>query len=467
MDRIDRNIGICALVVSGICLGWMITHVVDPLGWIIVIADGSLFVLLGLYIRNHTRQLHRNNSYESPEGSLDVFLPVVNEPLDLFERTLRAAYYIEYPKTIYVLDDGPRAAIRRLSVKYKVHYLCRNSNKDYKAGNLNYGLLFSKGDFILVLDADQIVEPDIAQNLMGHFSYDECIAVVSTRQRFDVPENDFNQEHVFYSQMQPGKNADNAAISCGSGVFYRRKALHQIGGFATWNLVEDVTTTYVLHKHGFVSVYVDKPYSIGTAPCDPKSIFKQRMLWAIDTLRLFWFSNPLLTRLSAAQKCHYFEMGWAYLCAGFFLPLLFILLPVSYLFDFDYFDPNIIFLVLKGAALFFTLFFLHRQCRGQWQAFRYWVALFPAYFIAFYRSLWYKRPNYVVTEKRRIKCTGIFYAVPHIFLLASSASSLVWYIYAAGYGMDEKACIGIFWTASMLFWFLPFIKRVFYKNRIV
>ncbi len=465
MDKIDRKIGHAALLAHGMCMCWMIFSVVDMMGWIVVLAEACLFILLFLYLRNHSRQLHYNTAPVPASGTLDVFLPVVNEPVELFERTLCAACAVQYPKTIYVLDDGCRASIRRLAMRYRVQYLCRGTNRHFKAGNLNHGLDKSQGDFILVLDADQIVEPEIAQDLLGYFARDKRVAIVATRQRFDVPECDFNQEYVFYGQMQPGKNADNAAISCGSGVFYRRTALQRIGGFATWNLVEDVTTSFLLHEKGFVSVYIDKSYTTGTAPGAPKTIFKQRTVWALDTLRLFWYSNPLSKGLTFAQKCHYFEMGWAYLCAGLFLPVLFVLLPVSYFFDFDYFNPTLTFLLLKGLAVFLTFFFLHRQCRGKWQAFRYWVALFPAYFVAFCRSLQSRRPEYVVTEKRRIKQNGFRYILPHLIVLGLCMGSVLWYTVVVGYGLDEKALVGIFWILLMVFWFWPLLKRAILTNR--
>ena len=68
--------------------------------------------------------------------------------------------------------------------------------------------------------------------------------------------------------MQPGKNYDNAAISCGSGVIYAREKLEKIGGFQTWSIVEDLYTSYSLHRAGFTSLYVNRAYTIGTAPLD-------------------------------------------------------------------------------------------------------------------------------------------------------------------------------------------------------
>ena len=62
---------------------------------------------------------------------------------------------------------------------------------------------------------------------------------VQSKQAFFLPEGDpfYNSDKVFYETIQSSNDQANAVISCGSGVVYRRRALEEMGGFATWNLV--------------------------------------------------------------------------------------------------------------------------------------------------------------------------------------------------------------------------------------
>ena len=69
----------------------------------------------------------------------------------------------------------------------------------------------------------------------------ERVAFVQSKQSYLVPEGDpfFNEDRVFYGAVQLAMDSHDTVIACGSAVLYRRAALDDIGGFATWNLVEE------------------------------------------------------------------------------------------------------------------------------------------------------------------------------------------------------------------------------------
>ena len=145
-------------------------------------------------------------------------------------------------------DDGASDDIRSLATEHGFNYLARvkdaTTENHGKAGNLNFGLSKSAGELVLVMDADQVPHANILEALAGYMRFPK-LAFIQSEQSFWVPEGDpfFNQDRVFYGAVQPGFENQDAPISCGSGVLYRRAALAEIGGFATWNLVEDLTTS--------------------------------------------------------------------------------------------------------------------------------------------------------------------------------------------------------------------------------
>ena len=115
-------------------------------------------------------------------------------------------------------------------------------------------------------------------------------------------------------------------------MLFRRAALGDIGGFATWNLVEDLTTSYHLHARGWKSFYYPYALSDGLAPDDIWGVMKQRGQWAFDTMRLFFFDNPLVKKgLPGRKRLNYFLIGFTYLTCGFFIPFLFLVPPWVYL----------------------------------------------------------------------------------------------------------------------------------------
>ena len=240
MNREFKILGSIVVAWDTLYLGWLAFHVTN-LGYVLLFAELLIASLTYLLIFNHWGQEHTFHTPRQARGSVDVFITTVNEPVGMVDDTVQAATSINYDnKTVYVLDDGPREEIKLIAEKYGTHYLARGERTDSKAGNLNFGLRNSSSEFVLVIDADHIANPHIISDLLGHFFDSPRVAVVATRQAYLVPEGDFNHDVLFYKHMMSGKHEDNASISCGNGVFYRRSALNTIGGFQTWNLVEDL-----------------------------------------------------------------------------------------------------------------------------------------------------------------------------------------------------------------------------------
>ena len=168
--------------------------------------------------------------------SVDVFITTYNEPLDLVLRTALAAKNIRYPHRTWVLDDGDRSELRALCEEHGIGWITRGSDwanmpRHAKAGNLNNALTRTDGDFILILDADQLPEPEILDEVLGYFR-DERLGLVQTPQYFtNVPPEDplGSQAPLFYGPIQQSKDGWNAAFFCGSNAVIRREALIQIG----------------------------------------------------------------------------------------------------------------------------------------------------------------------------------------------------------------------------------------------
>ncbi|AEF40886.1 glycosyltransferase family 2 protein [Hoyosella subflava] len=171
-----------------------------------------------------------------PDATVDVFITTYNEPLELVLRTAEAAQRIRYPHTTWILDDGARPDLAAAAEARGIRYLVRasgwtNKPRHAKAGNLSNALMQTDGEFILILDADQVPKPEILDRTLGYFE-DERMALVQTPQYFvNVPEGDplGSQAPLFYGPIQEGKDGWNAAYFCGSNAVLRREALMQLG----------------------------------------------------------------------------------------------------------------------------------------------------------------------------------------------------------------------------------------------
>lgn len=178
------------------------------------------------------------HSVHAPRDGLavDVFITTYNEPIDLVIATAKAAKNIRYPHLTWILDDGAREEMRLAADALGVGYIRRGENWSNqplhaKAGNLNNALMATSGEFMLILDADQIPYPEILDHTLSYFE-DPKVALVQTPQWFGnvTPYDPLgSQAPLFYGPIQQGKNAWNAAFFCGSNAVLRREALMQLG----------------------------------------------------------------------------------------------------------------------------------------------------------------------------------------------------------------------------------------------
>jgi cellulose synthase (UDP-forming) len=297
------------------------------------------FLLLALLALDvwHLRS-HRPDGLEDHEiHAVDVFVPCCGEPLEVIRTTLNAVKRLDYPAlTVWVLDDGASPQVASLARFLGFHYLSRPAAglelRDSKSGNLNFGLKHSNGELILVLDADQIPKPEIAARLSSFFKLPR-VAYVQSQQAFFLPDGDpfYNADQIFYRTLQLSNDQANAVISCGSGVMYRRQALEEAGGFATWNVVEDMTTSYELLSRGWKGLYYPYALSQGLAPATLAGVYRQRFQWCLDAMRLFFWDNPLWKAgLKWPQKRHFLIIMMSYLASGLIFPIFYLIPLIIY-----------------------------------------------------------------------------------------------------------------------------------------
>ncbi|TFD48154.1 glycosyltransferase [Cryobacterium frigoriphilum] len=172
----------------------------------------------------------------APGLTVDVFITTYNEPVAMVARTAEAARGIRYPHQTWILDDGARPEMAEAAAALGVGYLTRGPDwadrpRHAKAGNLNNALMQTEGEFLLILDADQVPYAEILDRTLGYF-VEPTLALIQTPQQFgNVEPGDplGSQAPLFYGPIQQGKDGWNAAFFCGSNALLRREALMQLG----------------------------------------------------------------------------------------------------------------------------------------------------------------------------------------------------------------------------------------------
>ncbi len=289
---------------------------------VLLLAELFGLALYLLFIYQSARTLPEPLPYMPDDSlpSVDIFITVYNEPVDILARTVVGCLFQDYPADrfkVHVLDDGKREVVRKLCAEYGCNYITRPSNEGAKAGNINNAMRHTDGELIVIFDCDHVPVKSFLRETIPYF-IDPKVGFVQTPHHFYNPdtfqanlrlENDLvNEQDLFHKTVQPGRDYHNAAFFAGSSGAIRRSALEETGGFDTRTVTEDIFTSIELHSRGYRSVFVNKVLSAGLSPENDQSYLTQKKRWAEGAVQLLMLNNPLFKKgLSPGQRVCYFS----------------------------------------------------------------------------------------------------------------------------------------------------------------
>ena len=308
---------------------------------VLLVAETWAYINMCMFVMLTWRLTDREPGPAPGGKTVDVFITCYNEPLEVLRRTAIGARAIRYPHRTYMLDDGKRDDVRRMTEELGIGYIRRVGNDNAKAGNLNHALGVTSGEFILQLDADHVPLPHIVDRLLGYFN-DPKMALVQSPQDFynvdsftHVVNNEgrrlWEENRIFYSLIQRGRDNWNASFFCGSCGIIRRSALDSVGGFASKTIIEDMETTMELPARGYRTAYHAETLAYGLAPGAADAYHVQRMRWGQGAMQVLRKLKPL-TRpgLTLPQRINYFAGTAAYFEG--WQKAVFYLMPLFYFF---------------------------------------------------------------------------------------------------------------------------------------
>ena len=288
----------------------------------LMLTSSTLQLILMLKVKNRRTEadlLAKAVIDGSFKPSVDILVPTYEEPIFILKRTIIGCQAIEYThKKIYILDDTNRPEVKQLAKELGCKYLTRYDNLYAKAGNLNHAISQTKGELIVVFDADFVPTKNFLTRTVGFFQKEKIALVQTPQSFFNIDpiarnlglENILTpEEEVFYRQIQPIRDGAGSVICSGTSFVVRRKTLEAIGGFVTDSLSEDYFTGIRLSAKGYHLVYLDEKLSAGLAAENISAQANQRLRWARGTLQAFFIkSNPLtISGLRPFQRLAHFE----------------------------------------------------------------------------------------------------------------------------------------------------------------
>jgi cellulose synthase/poly-beta-1,6-N-acetylglucosamine synthase-like glycosyltransferase len=286
----------------------------DTFDWIILIAYFSILFLLAVYGAYRIKQVVDFWRYRKfvpvPAGKFEeadlpritVQLPLFNE-LYVVERLLKAVTAIEYPLEkleIQVLDDSTDETVKvaeAVVAKYKeqgfdISYIHRDDRTGFKAGALENGNKFAKGDLLAIFDADFVPKPDCLRKLVDFFT-DPLVGCA--QMRWAHINGNYNLLTRLQTIMLDGHFVVEQTTRNRTGGFFnfngtagiwRRQAIESSGGWQHDTLTEDTDLSFRAQLMGWKFVYLLDEESPAEIPVEINAFKAQQRRWAKGVMQV-------------------------------------------------------------------------------------------------------------------------------------------------------------------------------------
>jgi cellulose synthase/poly-beta-1,6-N-acetylglucosamine synthase-like glycosyltransferase len=277
--------------------------VLISIAWIMTIYTLNFHYLSFQSLRN----LRHKKNYPKPSDRDS--LPVVTVQLPLFNekyvaaRLLDAVCKLDYPiekLQIQVLDDSDdeTTAIIRMIVNYyklkgfDITHIQRRNRLGYKAGALEIGTQYAKGEFIAIFDADFIPEPDFLKNAVVNFT-DPKLGLVQCRwghvneSYSTLTEAQAISLDLHFLVEQKAKSLSHLFMSFnGAAGIWRRSCIQDAGGWHANTLVEDLDLSYRAQLKGWKCLFLEDVVVFAELPVQMNAAKRQQFRWAKGSIQL-------------------------------------------------------------------------------------------------------------------------------------------------------------------------------------
>jgi cellulose synthase/poly-beta-1,6-N-acetylglucosamine synthase-like glycosyltransferase len=252
-----------------------------------------------------------------------IQLPVFNE-MYVVDRLLASVSALDYPQDkmqIQLLDDSTdetveicRAGIESLKARgFDAEHIHRTDRTGYKAGALENGTRFAKGEYLLILDADFVPNPDLLQETIHYFS-DDKIGMIQTRwghlnRTFNVLtriQAMFLDGHLELEQTARNRSGRFFTFN-GTGGIWRKSCIADAGGWEHDTLTEDMDLSYRAQLKGWRFIFLNDVETPAELPVDMDGFKSQQHRWTKGSIQVckkvlpaIWKSDvPLFIKMEA------------------------------------------------------------------------------------------------------------------------------------------------------------------------
>jgi biofilm PGA synthesis N-glycosyltransferase PgaC len=228
----------------------------------------------------------------TPEGALpfvSIVVPAYCEAT-VIEGTLEALLALDYPEfEIVVVDDAStdrtaELVRRRVVPGGRVRLLEKRVNEG-KAMALNDAIPTTRGEIVLIVDADIRPRPDVLRHMVGHFRDGRVAAVAGNPQvantRTLLAKVQATEFASIVSVLRRAQRVWGRILTVSGAVCaFRKAALVDVNLFDPDKVTEDIAMSWKLQRRYYDIRYEPRAVCAMQVPETLRSLWKQRTRWA-------------------------------------------------------------------------------------------------------------------------------------------------------------------------------------------
>src|SRR6266850_6857496 len=297
------------------------------------------YFIIYLFLKNRKRAAVPAGHFQKLP-KVTVQLPIFNE-VYVVERLLRSVSEIDYPRDllhIQVRDDSTddtreltASCVENLQSRgFNVELIHRVDRTGFKAGALETGLASAEGDFVCILDADFVPQPDLLRRTV-HFFTDPNVGMIQTRwghlnrgySLLTRVQAMFLDGHLLLEQTARSRSGRFFNFN-GTAGLWRRSCIEQSGGWQHDTLCEDLDLSYRAQLEGWKFIYLSDVVTPAELPVDMNGFKSQQHRWtkgSVQTckklLPTIWRSRlpfPIKLEATGHLTSNFAYLLLAYLC---------------------------------------------------------------------------------------------------------------------------------------------------------
>lgn len=271
----------------------------------LLMAVGKFYIVMrgtreGGQLRFKQKEIDAIDEHELPIYT--ILIPVYKEK-EVIHHLLRRVEAMDYPKQkldvrILLEEDDKETieAVRSMNLpNYFIPVIVPFSQPKTKPKACNYGLIGSKGEYVVIYDAEDRPEPDQLKKAYLAFKRlpPEYVCVQAKLNYFNSKENWltklFTQEYsMWFELLLVGIMQVNIPIPLGgTSNHFKTSFLKTVGGWDPFNVTEDADLGIRLYKHKCRTAVIDSR-TWEEANCKLKNWIRQRSRWIKGYMQTFF-----------------------------------------------------------------------------------------------------------------------------------------------------------------------------------